>query len=242
MHTELRLAYRTRGCTDIHTQEEKPGGMQDSIFTNPLLSGHRLLILRAFSAMFSFQVYVPMWKRSWCKCVWPYKWDLVLQEVFLLQEALNKLPSLSPLPSQPYLSAPPQYGLLKGIHLEVLSTVHPTEITVLTVLKRVALINKKAIHQLLKNSGTEWNCKQDETPGMHEAHTVTVRQLWVSNGETQLKTNTRSKACGSTESLTWGELPGEKPWLETGEVGDWLAGEPALLRYCWSEAYRTTQN
>lgn len=33
-------------------------------------------------------------------------------------------------------------------------------------------------------------------------------------------------------TLTCGELPGEKPWLETGEVGDWLAGEPALVRYC----------
>lgn len=32
--------------------------------------------------------------------------------------------------------------------------------------------------------------------------------------------------------LTCGELPGEKPWLETGEVGDWVAGDPALVRYC----------
>lgn len=36
-------------------------------------------------------------------------------------------------------------------------------------------------------------------------------------------------------ALTWGEPPGEKPWLETGEVGDWVAGEPVWLRYCWRE-------
>lgn len=36
-------------------------------------------------------------------------------------------------------------------------------------------------------------------------------------------------------ALTWGEPPGEKPWLETGEVGDWLAGEPVWLRYCWKQ-------
>lgn len=36
-------------------------------------------------------------------------------------------------------------------------------------------------------------------------------------------------------ALTWGEPLGEKPWLETGEVGDWVAGEPVWLRYCWRE-------
>ena len=35
--------------------------------------------------------------------------------------------------------------------------------------------------------------------------------------------------------VTWGELPGEKPWLETGEVGDWFAEDPTLLRYCCRE-------
>lgn len=39
----------------------------------------------------------------------------------------------------------------------------------------------------------------------------------------------------SSHALTWGEPPGEKPWLETGEVGDWLAEDPTLLRYCWRE-------
>lgn len=39
----------------------------------------------------------------------------------------------------------------------------------------------------------------------------------------------------SPHALTWGEPPGEKPWLETGEVGDWLAEDPTLLRYCWRE-------
>lgn len=38
-----------------------------------------------------------------------------------------------------------------------------------------------------------------------------------------------------SHALTWGEPPGEKPWLETGEVGDWLAEDPTLLRYCWRE-------
>lgn len=39
-----------------------------------------------------------------------------------------------------------------------------------------------------------------------------------------------------SHALTWGEPPGEKPWLETGEVGDWLAEDPTLWRYCCREA------
>jgi len=31
--------------------------------------------------------------------------------------------------------------------------------------------------------------------------------------------------------LTCGEPPGEKPWLDTGDVGDWLVEEPVWLRY-----------
>lgn len=46
--------------------------------------------------------------------------------VILLQDALE-LPPLSPLPSQPYLSAPAL--LIERVYLEVLSTVHPKEIT-----------------------------------------------------------------------------------------------------------------
>ena len=41
---------------------------------------------------------------------------------------------------------------------------------------------------------------------------------------------------GAAPGLTWGEPPGEKPWLETGDVGDWLAEDPILLRY-WDEAW-----
>lgn len=45
----------------IHTQEEKTASMQESVFTNPLLARHKiqLLILRAFSPVFSLKVYVP---------------------------------------------------------------------------------------------------------------------------------------------------------------------------------------
>lgn len=182
----------------------------------------------------------PCQKRSWWKCLWPYKWYLVSQELSCCRGHFLPLS----LPCAPNLISQLLGDIAnwRGSTWRLCPWYTPKKSLSFTSVQTAALLNEKAIHQLLKNSGTEWNCKQDETSVMHEAHTVTVRQLWVSNGETQLKTNTRSKACGSTESLTWGELPGEKPWLETGEVGDWLAGDPALLRYCWSEAYRTTQN
>ena len=50
-----------------------------------------------------------------------------------------------------------------------------------------------------------------------------------------VKTERASRSPAASHALTWGEPPGEKPWLETGEVGDWLAEDPTLLRYCWRE-------
>lgn len=52
-------------------------------------------------------------------------------------------------------------------------------------------------------------------------------QYWGALGTWDMKWH---RASGG--GLTCGELPGEKPWLETGEVGDWVAGDPAPVRYC----------
>ncbi len=73
------------------------------------------------------------------------------------------------------------------------------------------------------------NTVQAAVGGQPQSYSATIRTTMQGDGDVYTEPLTASHA------LTWGEPPGEKPWLETGEVGDWLAEDPTLLRYCWRE-------
>lgn len=68
--------------------------------------------------------------------------------------------------------------------------------------------------------------------------TTVLLEWWAQDGDAGPRwcSYRASQQLAFSVTLTWGEPPGEKPWLETGEVGDWLADDPTLLRYWWREA------
>jgi len=73
---------------------------------------------------------------------------------------------------------------------------------------------------------------------MHEAHTLTVRQLWVSNGETQLKQTQEARPVEAQSPLLEGSCQERSlDWRQERWETGWLGSQ----HYCGTAGVKPTE-